>query len=186
LTSLEAGSSDIIARQDPGPGLCGSGEVLQYSQCQCYNLVTSYCWNPAGTFGQTTSYKSACPIGTQCIPSIGNSWTASCVDSSQFATLNVPAASSSCISLSFAAYGPIQVVSQIIGGCPPTGSAYSATYYNGNNALSPTIYPNINYWRSGAFQAGPTVKLCVSGGAQAITIVSAFTGEITTPCTWCH
>jgi hypothetical protein len=185
LTSPEADSSNNITRRDPGPGLCNSGEVLQYSECQCYNLVTSYCWDSSGTFGQTTTYKSACPIGTQCMPSIGDSWTASCVDSSQVATLNVPAAGSSCTSFSFTAYGPIQVVSQIIGGCPPTGSAYSATYYNGNNALSPTIYPNKNYWLSGAFQAGPTVELCVTSGSEAITLVSAFTGELTAPCTWC-
>jgi hypothetical protein len=185
LTGLEADFSNIIVRQGPGPGLCNSGEVLQYSECQCYNLMTSYCWSPIGTFGQTTIYKSACPIGTQCLPSIGNSWTASCVNSSQVAALNVPASDSNCTMVSFTGYGPIQVVSQIVGGCPPTGSALSASYYNGNKLLAVTVYPKTNYWISGAFQAGPTVDLCVSSNSQAISLVSTFTGEITTPCTWC-
>jgi len=185
LTSLEADSSNIIVRQGPDPGQCNSGEVLQYSECQCYNLVTSYCWSSSGgTFGQTNTYKAACPIGTQCMPSIGNSWTASCVDSSQVATLNVPASSNNCTTFSFTGYGPIQVVSQIVGGCPPTGSAYLATYYAGNSVLS-QVYPDENYWLSGSFQAGPAVEQCVTSNSQAISLVSAFTGEITTPCTWC-
>lgn len=185
-TSLEADSSNSIARRDPGAGLCNSGEVLQYSTCQCFNIMTSYCWNPAGAFGHTNSYNVSCPMGTTCLPSISNSWTAQCVDSTQVATLVVPASTSNCTYLNATAYGPVQVVSQIVG-CPSTVTPLSVDYYNpnGNYKLSGTKYPTTNFWLSDEFPAVPSVEICFFGGLQAINVVNAFTGEITTPCTWC-
>lgn len=188
-----ANSSEILVRQDGiPPGECDYhlNEVLEYSECACNSVMKTWCWtSDYGPKGSTKSYEAACDQSQMCMPSMVSAYTAACVESDRFGTMDISASwDATCADFNFLSYGAIQVVTRVVGGCPPQNWPNYAEYTDSNTGQN---FGSVNVgsfrWLSPVFQAtGNSVHVCVDyPSGPPITLAVAFTPQINDRCDWC-